>query len=224
MLKSCRKTPNMLQPTLLDIKRIHALTDGTFAVATTILILNVEVPEGLTIANMHEMLLEKVAPSLFIYMLGFIILGSFWNESHYHHHVVLKSDIVSSWLHILFLMFVCIIPFSSHFVAFYHKEKISIIFYLVNILCVNFVNMLNILYMFNMKYVTPNMSKDDCYNIIYRIMIPSLFYLLYIPLAFYIYDWILFIFPLPFILQIILSGIRRRISVPIQEPRTIEKM
>jgi uncharacterized membrane protein len=121
-------------------------------------------------------------------------------------------------------MFVCIIPFSSHFVAFYHKEKISIILYLMNILCVNFVNMLNILYMFNMKYVTPSMSKQDCYNIIYRIMIPSLFYLLYIPLAFYIYDWILFIFPLPFILQIILSGIRRRIAVPIQEPRSIEKI
>ena len=106
-----------MKPTLLDIRRINSLTDATFGVAMTILILSVEMPEGLSKENVHIMFNDHVLPSLLIYGLSFIILGSFWNESHSHNHLVFKSDILSSWLHILFLMFICIIPFSSHFVS-----------------------------------------------------------------------------------------------------------
>ena len=83
-----------MKPTLLDIRRINALTDATFGVAMTILILSVEMPEGLTTALMHEMFNDHVLPSLFIYGLSFIILGSFWNESHSHNHLVFKSGLL----------------------------------------------------------------------------------------------------------------------------------
>jgi len=85
-----------------SMKRIYSLTDATFGVAMTILILSVEIPEGLSVDKLHQTLFDKILPNLFIYILSYIILGSFWNETHYHNHLIVKSDFVISWLYIFF--------------------------------------------------------------------------------------------------------------------------
>jgi hypothetical protein len=54
--------------------------------------------------------------SLFIFMIGFVTLGVFWVGSHFHHHHLVRTDRISSWLNLLFLMFICVIPFSIDFI------------------------------------------------------------------------------------------------------------
>ena len=194
-----------MKPTLLDIRRINALTDATFGVAMTILILSVEMPEGLTTKNMLIMFKDHVLPSLLIYGLGFIILGSFWNESHSHNHLVFKSDVLSSWLYILFLMIICIIPFSSHFVLHYPNQKLSVLFYLFNLLIAKVINIILVYYTWRKNYLKPGISKEHCRNVLIRNTIPAVFYVLFIPLANYFTNWILFLFPLPLFLQIFIG-------------------
>lgn len=191
-----------MKSSFLDIKRINALTDATFGVAMTILILSVEMPAGLDIVKMHEVFKNELLPSLLIYSLSFVILGSFWNESHSHNHLVYKSDILSSWLYILFLLFVCIIPFSSHFVLHYPDQKLSVLFYLFNLLIVKAINIILVYYTWKMNYLKPDISKQHCRNVLLRNSIPAVFYVLFIPLAIFYSNWILFLFPLPLILQI----------------------
>jgi uncharacterized membrane protein len=191
-----------MKSSLLDIRRINSLTDATFGVAMTILILSVEMPEGLSIENMQIMFKHHVFPSLMIYGLSFIILGSFWNESHSHNHLVFKSDVLSSWLYILFLMLICIIPFSSHFVLHYPNQKLSVLFYLFNLLIAKAINIVLVYYTWRRNYLRPGISKKHCRNVLLRNSIPAVFYVLFIPLAFYFTNWILFLFPLPLVLQI----------------------
>ena len=191
-----------MKPTLLDIRRINSLTDATFGVAMTILILSVEMPEGLSTENMLLMFKDHLLPSLLIYGLSFIILGSFWNESHSHNHLVFKSDVLSSWLYILFLMIICIIPFSSHFVLHYPNQKLSVLFYLFNLLIAKVINIILVYYTWRKNYLKPGISKEHCRNVLLRNSIPALFYILFIPLATYFTNWILFLFPLPLVLQI----------------------
>jgi uncharacterized membrane protein len=191
-----------MKPTLLDIRRINSLTDATFGVAMTILILSVEMPEGLSTEKMLIMFKDHLLPSLLIYGLSFIILGSFWNESHSHNHLVFKSDVLSSWLYILFLMFICIIPFSSHFVLHYPNQKLSVLFYLFNLLIAKAINIVLVYYTWRRNYLKPGISKKHCRNVLLRNSIPAVFYVLFIPLAFYFTNWILFLFPLPLFLQI----------------------
>lgn len=191
-----------MKPTLLDIRRINSLTDATFGVAMTILILSVEMPEGLSTENMLLMFKDHLLPSLLIYGLSFIILGSFWNESHSHNHLVFKSDVLSSWLYILFLMIICIIPFSSHFVLHYPNQKLSVLFYLFNLLIAKVINIILVYYTWRKNYLKPGISKKHCRNVLLRNSIPAVFYVLFIPLATYFTNWILFLFPLPLVLQI----------------------
>jgi uncharacterized membrane protein len=201
-----------MKPTLLDIRRINALTDATFGVAMTILILSVEMPEDLTTENMLLMFKDHVLPSLLIYGLGFVILGSFWNESHSHNHLVFKSDVLSSWLYILFLMIVCIIPFSSHFVLHYPNQKLSILFYLFNLLVAKAINIVLVYYTWKKNYLKPGISKEHCRNVLLRNSIPAVFYIVYIPFAFYFSSWVLFLLPLPLLLQIFVGALDAKVN------------
>ena len=194
-----------------SMKRIFSLTDATFGVAMTILILSVEIPLGLSDDKLQEKLFDQIFPALFIYILSFIILGAFWNETHYHNHLIFKSDVVISWLYIFFLMFICIIPFSSSFVIHYPDEKRSVLFYLLNVLVANITNLLIIIYTWINNYTKPGITDNLCKNIIFRIAAPSLFYILFIPFAFFNHHWVLFVMPLPMLLQILLNVIKKRI-------------
>jgi len=194
-----------------SMKRIYALTDATFGVAMTILILTVEIPEGLSVDKLHQTLFDKILPDLFIYILSYIILGSFWNETHYHNHLIVKSDFVISWLYIFFLMFICIIPFSSSFVIHYPNEKRSLLFYLLNVLCANITNLLIVSYTWKNNYMKPHITDNHCKNIIFRIVMPSIFYTLLIPFAIYDHSWVLFAMPLPLVVQILLNATNKSI-------------
>ncbi len=194
-----------------SMKRIYALTDATFGVAMTILILTVEIPEGLSVDKLHQTLFNEILPNLFIYFLSYIILGSFWNETHYHNHLIVKSDVVISWLYIFFLMFICIIPFSSSFVIHYPNEKRSLLFYLLNVLCANITNLLIVSYTWKNNYIKPHITDNHCKNIIFRIVMPSIFYTLLIPFAIYDHSWVLFAMPLPLVVQILLNATNKSI-------------
>ncbi len=194
-----------------SMKRIYSLTDATFGVAMTILILSVEIPEGLSVDKLHQTLFNEILPNLFIYILSYIILGSFWNETHYHNHLIVKSDFVISWLYIFFLMFICIIPFSSSFVIHYPNEKRSLLFYLLNVLCANITNLLIVSYTWKNNYIKPHITDNHCKNIIFRIVMPSIFYTLLIPFAIYDHSWVLFAMPLPLVVQILLNATNKSI-------------
>ena len=60
--------------------RLNALTDGVVAIAITIIVLELPVPEEPTFAG-----LRAVAPMLLAYLLSFINIGIFWNN---HHHML----------------------------------------------------------------------------------------------------------------------------------------
>ncbi len=194
-----------------SMKRIFSLTDATFGVAMTILILSIDIPSGLPENELSDILFSKTIPALFIYILSFIILGAFWNETHYHNHLISKSDVVISWLYIFFLMFICVIPFSSSFVIHYPDEKRSALFYLLNVLVANITNLLIIIYTWKSNYTKPGITDNHCKNIIFRIAAPSLFYILFIPFAFFNHHWVLFVMPLPMLVQIILNATKKRI-------------
>jgi uncharacterized membrane protein len=84
----------------LDLKRIQNLTDATFAVAMTLLILNFETPPGLSSGEFMHFFYHDLAADIVIYVIGFITLGIFWIGSHYHHHIIHCTDRISSWLNI----------------------------------------------------------------------------------------------------------------------------
>jgi uncharacterized membrane protein len=186
----------------LDTKRIQALTDASFAVAMTILVLEIKIAPGLDHHGLIDYLLTEIKPALLIYSLSFIIIGAFWIDSHYHHNLITKTDRFSSWANIFFLMFICIVPFSSNFLTHYLHDRSSIIFYALNLICVNLCHWLMLTHSWKKDFIKPHISTRTYQNIKKRIMIPVLLYFAIIPLSYFLSKWVIFLFIAPLLFQI----------------------
>jgi uncharacterized membrane protein len=95
--------------------RIEALTDGTFAIAMTILVLELSVPQmiGASAPGEHPTSLLEMWGEFYIYVLGFLALGVYWVLHSYMFHFIRRSDGVLMWLNIFFLVLAALVPFST---------------------------------------------------------------------------------------------------------------
>lgn len=95
--------------------RLEALTDGTFAIAMTILVLELSVPHLLpeAVPGGHPTSFFDMWDEFYIYVLGFLALGVYWVLHSYMFCFIKRSDGVLLWMNILFLVLAALVPFST---------------------------------------------------------------------------------------------------------------
>jgi uncharacterized membrane protein len=67
--------------------RLEAFSDGVLAIIITIMVLELKVPSGETLAA-----LRPLVPVLGSYVLSFVFIATYWNN---HHHLFLATERVS---------------------------------------------------------------------------------------------------------------------------------
>jgi uncharacterized membrane protein len=113
--------------------RIEALADGIFAIAMTLLVLNLALPEaGKGLTGLHSLLFGQL-DNLFCYALSFVLLAIFWIRHHQQFHFIKRTDGKHLWINIFFLMFVALMPFSTSLVGDYSNEPLAEVFFGSNI-------------------------------------------------------------------------------------------
>ena len=117
--------------------RIEALSDGIFAIAMTLLILDVKIPKiaeaSLTPGFLPHVLLG-LWPKFLTFAVSFVILGLFWIAHHGYSHFLTKTDRYFLWINLLFLMVVVFVPFSTNFLGDYPQHRASAMLYGCNIM------------------------------------------------------------------------------------------
>ncbi len=116
---------------LLSTNRLEAFSDGVFAVAITLLVLNLQVPQ-LAASVVSKDLLPKLfdlRPKLLIYALSFVIVGIYWVAHHNTFHYIKRSDRNLLWLNILLMMCIVFIPFPTALIGQYPEQQISVVIY-----------------------------------------------------------------------------------------------
>jgi uncharacterized membrane protein len=119
-----------------SLERLAALSDGIFAVAMTLLVLDLHVPASEVIHSQGELwhTLAGSAPQLISYVMSFLTLGIFWNGQQAQLNSFSRSDRHLSWMHIAFLFAVSIMPFSTRLLAEFITYRSVLIAYWANIL------------------------------------------------------------------------------------------
>src|SRR5262249_25855864 len=119
----------------LGKNRIEALSDGIFAIAMTILILEFHVPELPHNASNVEVVpaLLKLVPKFVTYAVSFIGLGVYWVGHHNMYHAIRRSDRVLLMLNILFFMFVAFLPFSTSVLNAFPMTQVAPLLFGANI-------------------------------------------------------------------------------------------
>ncbi|MGH7043801.1 MAG: TMEM175 family protein [Acetobacteraceae bacterium] len=119
-----------------SVERLAALSDGIFAVAMTLLVLDLRLPVVATIHAEAELgcALLDLAPHLLVYLMSFLTLGIFWvgQQTQLNHLVRTNRDL--AWIHLGFLFAVTLMPFSTGLIGSFITYRVALLAYWANIL------------------------------------------------------------------------------------------
>lgn len=119
-----------------SLERLAALSDGVFAIALTLLVLDLHVPAADAIHDERGLWLglAAMAPRFVAYLMSFLTLGIFWVGQQTQLSLFARSDRDLTWMQIGFLLAVSITPFSTALLAAFITYRIALAVYWLNIL------------------------------------------------------------------------------------------
>jgi uncharacterized membrane protein len=114
--------------------RLEALGDGIFSVAMTFLVIELDLPsvQGNSLKDLLHALYET-RQELFCYFISFIVLGIMWFGHRMVFEYISKTNRYFIFLGVLFYMVVCLVPFSTRFLAANALSWYAILMYGLNL-------------------------------------------------------------------------------------------
>ena len=101
------------------LDRLILFSDAVFAIAITLLIIDVHAPELGLRATTDEWLaaLQSLAPSFSAFCLSFLVIGALWSTHHATFSLVARFDSRLIWPNLLLLMSVAILPLTTRLLS-----------------------------------------------------------------------------------------------------------
>ena len=88
--------------------RLEAFSDGVIAIIITIMVLELKIPHGESIAT-----LAPLAPAFMSYVLSFIYVGIYWNNHHHMLHACTRVTGGVLWANLHLLFWLSLLPFAT---------------------------------------------------------------------------------------------------------------
>ena len=111
-------------PTALE--RLIFFSDAVFAIAITLLALEIRLPEGA--GALGDQILA-LAPNILAFILSFLVIGSYWVAHHRICQYLARYDTGLLWHNLLFLMGIALMPFTSGLIARHGDTTTAVAFY-----------------------------------------------------------------------------------------------
>ena len=141
-----------------SIERINALSDGLFAIAMTLIVLDVHVPPHVAIQSEADLAraVGALAPQMITYLMSFLTLGIFWvgQQAQLNQQAAAMGYVdiyrMLCWMSCIMVCFafllsknrpgqgalatVAVLPFTTHLLADFIAFKVALVIYWLNIL------------------------------------------------------------------------------------------
>jgi uncharacterized membrane protein len=209
-----------------QLERLILFSDAVFAIAITLLIIEIKVPD------IHENVSDKILaeelghliPKFVGFLVSFLLIGLYWSIHHRMFGFVTSYNGRLRFLNLLFLFFIVLMPFSTGFYSEYagsdlfrKQLKVPMTFYVLNFCSAGFVNYMMWRYITNPKHklaeppIDPLVAKQAKAR---ALLVPIIF-LLMLPVA-YLTN-VLFAVYIPMLIPIVIK-ISKRIIVKNHKP------
>lgn len=157
--------------------RLAALSDGVFAVALTLLVLDLRPPIS-AIGSERDLLaaIATLGPQFLAYLMSFMTLGIFWvgQQTQLNHFERCDRDL--TWIHIGFLLTITLMPFSTALLAHYMTFRSALLLYWLNIVLSGTALVASWTYATRAGLVNAETSKDVSDAMLRRIIIAQSLY------------------------------------------------
>ncbi len=119
-----------------SLERLAALSDGIFAVAMTLLVLDIHIPSAEHVHSEMELLqaLAGLAPQWIAYLMSFLTLGIFWAGQQTQLNHIREGSRDLTWIHLAFLFTITLMPLTTRLLAEFIQFRSALVLYWVNIL------------------------------------------------------------------------------------------
>lgn len=119
------------------IGRILALSDGVFAIALTLLTLEIAVPAATSNAGLPKALLA-LWPRYLAYLLSFVVIARFWVTHRLAFRLIARDDAALVRLNLLLLMFVAFLPFPTAVLGEHFGSPAAAVLYAISVALASF--------------------------------------------------------------------------------------
>ena len=108
--------------------RVEAFSDGVLAIAITLLVLEIHVPQLVVATSAREawVALVTLAPKLLSYLLSFLFIAVFWVNHHGFFRLIRHVDVALLWLNIMLLLALSFIPFPTAMIGEYPRNPLAL--------------------------------------------------------------------------------------------------
>jgi len=162
-------------------KRLEALSDGVFAIACTLLVLEIKIPhfeKGLPITEQWHKFSE-LFPSIIAFIFSFLNILVFWINHDAINKVIIRYDTKVTYLNIIFLLLISLIPFTTAFIGQNPDSFIALAAYGLVLLLASLIAIMMYHHLaFKANLLLPEVSMKSIKRI-YRQIIPSPFIYLF---------------------------------------------
>ncbi|ERR1700722_119589 len=119
-----------------SLERLAALSDGIFAVAMTLLVLDLHIPSASQVHSERELFiaLGALGPQWIAYGMSFLTLGIFWAGQQTQLNHIAEGTRDLTWIHLAFLFTITVLPLSTRLLAEFITYRGALGIYWLNIL------------------------------------------------------------------------------------------
>ena len=119
----------------IELDRVAFFSDGVFAIAITLLVLEIRLPEPIpgSHPDLSGALLAELWPDFYSFLISFWFVGTLWIAHHRVFHYIRGYDRGLLLLNLFFLMWIVLLPFSSTLLSRYEDQQMAVIIYAAHV-------------------------------------------------------------------------------------------
>jgi TMEM175 potassium channel family protein len=119
-----------------SLERLAALSDGIFAVAMTLLVLDIHIPTAESVHSEAALLrvLAALGPQWIAYGMSFLTLGIFWAGQQTQLNHLREGSRDLTWIHLAFLFAITLMPLTTRLLAEFITFRTALVLYWLNVL------------------------------------------------------------------------------------------
>ena len=188
--------------------RLEAFSDGVIAVAITLLVLDIRLPEGFGKFSDAELwsALVELKPRFLAYLISFAVVGVYWINHHAKFRHIVKSGRALLLLNTLFLLFVCIVPFTTTLIA-ENPHAVGTAIYAIGMVACGLMLTLLWVYAERAGLVDPELPREERQRLLLTTLLSSAVFAISVPVAFANPDWARYFWLLLVPAQFLLRGL-----------------
>ncbi len=182
--------------------RINNFCDAVFAIAMTLLILEIKIPSTEAFQEFGTLgVLRRLIPSFLGFIISFLVTALYWRLHLTLAQFVKSYDNRLLWLNVWLLMSIVLLPFSTAFYAKGYNQHGPFIFYCINLVMIGLFNLFMLNYIVRKEGYSETLTPLVVGRLRMRIIIAPIIWALSVPLEF-VEPWSArFLFILIFIVQ-----------------------